>query len=150
MIDHAADPPDPGRARLLSAAWFGLWGAGAAGIVYLVPALDPPRLGPLTLYVLLPGMAGAAAGALLGPTILAREGAEALEAAGLGLAAAVVAHLLFGPLFAAGSGIFYGVESFWGLAMLASGLGLPMMGIYTLPAGMVAGWLLFLMVRGRG
>lgn len=132
--------------RVVGAAWFGVWGLAAAGAIYLVPAVDRGDLPQLVLFVLLPGVAGAVAGAVVGPALLEREGVGAAKAAGLGLAAALLAHLVFGPVFAAGWWLFAGhdpgSQGVLGVALAATTLGVPMMGAVTLPAGALAGWLL--------
>lgn len=141
------------RQRALGALWFGTWGVLAAGAVFLFPALDRwgmLDLGILFLYVLLPGLSALPAGALVGPPILDPARAAPWKAAGLGLLAAVLAHLVFAPLFALGMEFDALTNSnFLGLWMATTVLGIPMMGIITLPAGALAGWLLYLL-GGRG
>lgn len=139
-----------GRPRLLGAAWFGLWGAAAAGFVYLVPALDRPGVldAPMMLYVILPGVAALPAGALVGAWILDPSRTGPWKAVALGLLTAVIAHLVFAPLFALGTWLGApGSTDFRGLWMAATVLGFPMMGPVTLPAGALAGWLLHLVGR---
>lgn len=139
------------RQRALGALWFGAWGVLAAGAVFLIPVLDRPGgldLGLLFLYVLLPGIAALLAGALVAPAILAPPRAGPWKAAGLGLLAAVLAHLVFALLFALGFELeARGESNFLGLWLAATLLGIPMMGIVTLPAGTLAGWLLHLLAR---
>lgn len=146
MID-TLDPD--ARRRLVGAVWFGAWAVCAAGIVFLVPALDGPGVpdDPTLLYfVLLPGLAALPAGALVGPWILDPARAGPGTSVALGLLAAVVAHLVFAPLFALGMSID-GSRGFVGLWTATSALGIPMMGPVTLPAGALAGWTLFLLGR---
>lgn len=135
------------RQRLLGAAWFGVWGLLAAGVIFL--ALERSVGFDLTtlLYVLLPGVAAAPAGALVGPWILDPARSEPLEAAALGLLAAFLAHLLFGALFALGMIWFDDYEGFLGLWVLVGVLGLPTMGLFTLPVGALAGGLLHVLGR---
>jgi hypothetical protein len=133
--------------RLLGAGWFGVWGLLAAGTIYLALERSPGFDLMTLLYVLLPGVAAVPAGALVGPWILDPARAEPLRAAALGLLAAFLAHLLFGALFALGMTWLDDYEGFLGLWFLASGLGLPTMGLFTLPVGALAGWLLH--VSGR-
>lgn len=138
------------RQRAVGALWFAGWGVLAAGVVFLVPALDPPgrRDVHLLLYVLLPGLSALPAGALVGPGILDPVRAGPWKAAGLGLLATVVAHLVFAPLFALGIEFDARASSnFLGLWMATTVLGIPMMGPVTLPAGTLAGWLLHLLGR---
>ena len=147
------DPPvieSRGRRRILGALWFGAWGVLAAGAVFLVPVLGRPGdVGlPAFLYVLLPGIAAFPVGGLVGPAILDPGRAGPWKAAGLGLLAAVLAHLVFAPLFSlavahAGSG----TVEFTGLWWTTTVLGIPMTGPVTLPAGAVAGWMLYLLGR---
>lgn len=140
------------RQRALGALWFGAWGVLAAGAVYLLPALD--RRGMLDLgtflYVLLPGLSALPAGALVGPAILDPARAAPWKAAGQGLLAAVLAHLVFAPLFALAMEFDALTSSnFLGLWMATTVLGIPIMGIITLPAGALAGWLLYLLGGGE-
>jgi hypothetical protein len=138
------------RRRLVGAGWFGLWGAAAAGFVYLVPALDRPGVLnlPMVLFVLLPGLAALPAGALVGPGILDVSRTGPGKAVALGLLAAVIAHLVFAPLFALGMWLEApGNTDLWGLWMATTVLGFPMTGTVTLPAGALAGWLLHLVGR---
>lgn len=141
------------RQRALGALWFGAWGVLAAWAVFLFPALDRPGgldLGMLFLYVLLPAVAALIAGALVGPAILDPASPGPWKAAGLGLLAAVLAHLVFAPLFALGMELDAPTNSnFLGLWQATTLLGLPMMGLITLPAGALAGWLLYLLGRRR-
>lgn len=135
------------RRRALGAIWFGVWGVVAAGTVYLVPAMDRPGAVdlPMVLYVLLPGVAALPVGALVGPWILDATRTGPWQAVALGLLAAVLAHLVFAPLFAVGTWLEApGSTDFWGLWMATTVLGFPMMGPVTLPAGALAGWLLHL------
>lgn len=134
------------RQRLLGAVWFGVWGFLAAGLVYLPAVLDRPL--PLLLYVLLPGLSALPAGALVGPGILDPERAGPWKAAGLGLLAAVLAHVFFAPLFALAMELSATENSsFTGFWIATSVLGIPMLGVITLPAGTLAGWLLHLVGR---
>jgi len=138
------------RQRALAAAWFGAWGVVAAGAIFLVPALDRPGVVnlPIFLYVLLPGLAALPVGALVGPWILDPARAESWKAATTGLLAAVLAHLVFAPLFALGIWLdASGDDGFWGLWVATTVMGLPMVGPVTLPAGALAGWLLYLVGR---
>lgn len=140
----------PGRQRALGTAWFGVWGTLAAGFVYFLPALDRPGLLnlPLFLYVLLSGLSALPAGALVAPGILDPARAGPWKAAGLGLLAAVLAHLVFAPLFALAMELDApGNTNFWWFWVTTSVLGIPMMGVITLPAGTLAGWLLHLLGR---
>lgn len=143
-----SDTPGPfDRPRLVGAAWFGLWGAAAAGFVYLVPALDRPGTlnAELFLLVLLPGLAALPAGALVGPWILDPSRSEPWKSVALGLLAAVLAHLVFAPLFALGMWLQApGNTDFWGAWMATTVMSFPLMGLVTLPAGALAGWLLHL------
>lgn len=152
MSEVNATPDAVERPRLVGAAWFGLWGVAAAGFVYLVPALDGPGAPglPLLLYVLLPGVAALPAGALVGPWVLDPSRAGPWKAAALGLLAAVIAHLVFAPLFALGTWLDGpGSTDVRGLWLATTVLGFPMTGPVTLPAGALAGWLLHLVGRRR-
>lgn len=138
----------PARQRALAAAWFGAWGTLAAGLVYLPAVLDRPL--PLLLYVLLPGLSALPVGALVAPGILDPERAGPWKAAGLGLLTAVLAHLFFAPLFALAMELSAPENaSFTGFWIATSVLGIPMMGVITLPAGTLAGWLLYLVGRAK-
>lgn len=60
----------------------------------------------------------------------------------------VLAHLVFAPLFALGMWLDApGNTGFGGTWMATTVLGFPMMGVVTLPAGALAGWLLHLVGR---
>ena len=139
--------------RAVAAAWFGSWGLAAAALPYLLPALEQ---GPafVVLVVVLPGIAGALAGAAIGPRILAPPGG-ALRAAALGLLIAAVAHLIFPVLLATGLWVVgaEGVNSL-GMGFAALTVGPMLLWPITVPAGLLSGWLLYLLrdvlARGAG
>lgn len=138
------------RRSLLAAAWFGGFGLAAAGAVFLAPAV---RRGWdfVLLYVALPATAAAVAGSLTGRTVLDRERTRGpWKAAWIGLATAVLACALYAPLFAAALTLLepdrhYSLPSLIAAVFL---VGLTATGPVVLPAGLLAGWLLFL-VRAR-
>lgn len=136
------------RRRLLGAAWFAVWGSGAAGVIYFPAAVDQGVFG-IVLLILLPGVAAACAGAVVGPAVLDPERAGGAKSIALGLGAALLAHLVFAPLFAASFWITDpGHTGFLGSALATAVYGPLMTGIVTLPLGALAGWLLFRVGRG--
>ena len=87
------------RHSLLASAWFAAWALGAASLLFLVPAA---RRGAdaIVLFIVLPTLAGACAGAVCGWRILARaRQMRAARAALLGLVTTGVAHAIFSVLF---------------------------------------------------
>lgn len=147
-------PVTPSRRRdsLLAAAWFGGFGLAAAGAIFLAPAV---RRGgeALLLYVALPAAAAAAAGSLTGRWVLDRGKTRGpWKAALIGLVTAVVACALYAPLFAVAVTLLDPdrPHSLVGLAAGVFLVGLAATGPVVLPAGLLAGWLLFLVRARRG
>src|SRR5881628_2274352 len=85
---------------VVAAGWFGCFGLALAGMMFLRPALGRD-LASVVSYVVLPGIASAVAGSMVGRVVLDRaRTATAWKAAAVGIAAAVVAFAVYAPLFA--------------------------------------------------
>jgi hypothetical protein len=115
--------------------------------MFLSPALSR-GWDAILLYVLTPGIAAGGGGALVGRRLLRGGRTASLEGAGLGLLAAAVAHVFFGPLFAAQ---YWLLEQVTGSSISANPLGTALAvtwvgflatAVLTLPVGAIAGALL--------
>jgi hypothetical protein len=129
---------------------------GAAGmllpIAWLGPVLVRTQGGAIWgLYVVLPGVAAAAAGGLLGRPLAVPGGAgDASSAALRGAGIGALALLLFAPLYAAGLRLAEpGWSSMLGLAAMVVTLGALAIGWAVLAVGGAVGWLLYRTVGAR-
>ncbi|MEX2498475.1 MAG: hypothetical protein WD397_06325 [Wenzhouxiangellaceae bacterium] len=143
-----SDPP--ARDRAIGAVWFAGWAMLAAGLMYLHPVVASGRVLEGVLFVVLPGLAALPVGAWLGPRFLDLRIAGPWKSAGFGLLVAMLAHVVFAPLFAFGWWLTEpGDTSVLAVAWATASFGFLMVGPITLPVGALAGWLLYLIGRYR-
>jgi len=143
-------PDEPIRNRAIGAAWFAGWAMLAAGAMYLHPAIASGRVSEVVLFMVLPGVAALPVGAWIAPRFLDRRIASPWKALGLGMLAALLVHIVFAPLFAFGWWLTYpGDTSIPALTWATWSIGFVMVGAITLPAGALAGLLLYRIRRAR-
>lgn len=135
---------DPAGQRMIGGGWFALGAMLVAAALYLYPAVESGRASAVVLFVLLPGLAALPVGVWAGPRLLDPRNIGPWKAVGLGLLAALLAHLIFSVLF--------GVAWWWinpeatnapGMALATLIVGFAMVSPVTLPAGAVGGWVLY-------
>lgn len=142
--------------RTVAAAWFGVWGFVTSTTMFVG---WPPTGGfeRVALLAVLPGLAAAGGGAIVGRSLLGSDDGTVPRGIGLGVLAAVLAHLLFALLFA----VALWILELWepggghvnpvGTALAALVLGPVLVGGLTLGVGALAGGLLaFLWSRMAG
>ena len=133
--------------RWLAAAWFGVWGFLTSATLFVgwPPVGDVERM---VLFGLLPGLAAAGGGAVVGRSLLDVDDGLIPRGIGLGVLAAVIAHVLFAPLFAGAMWILElwdgvgGHANLVGTTVATLVLGPVLAGGLTLGVGALAGGLL--------
>lgn len=141
--------------RAVGAAWFWAWGTATPAVLFLDSA-RPHGAGAVVPFVVVPGIAAAAAGAILVPRLLGEGKATGGRGALLGAATVALAHLLFSPMFAGSLWLADrwlgdpGHVDLLGTTVATLLAGFPMTAPLTLAVGAVAGALLALLWRRAG